>query len=241
MMSRLSGEFLKISSIPDAFLAECTTLATAPLTTQFRYNGVERIHEIVRSYANSALHNPPMLSAIANSSYAHPLGFEKLVLWDGVAGERIRLHIWRGDACQEASSDIHDHYWDFRSIVLRGWLTFSEYEVVTGDDSYSAYQMDPIGNGSHVLRFIGKQSLTLQRVVTLTVGGQYALSSNVLHATHTPHSCISLVAQSARRKDSNVVYRHLGPTQDIENSNVPLISMEALRGSLEELSRIGMC
>lgn len=65
--------------------------------------------------------------AVAENSYRHALGFTKLVLAGVSSKWQLRLHIWNNAARHE--EDLHNHRFDFSSLVLCGSLTNDTYEV----------------------------------------------------------------------------------------------------------------
>ncbi|MEM9092232.1 MAG: hypothetical protein AAGC93_26310, partial [Cyanobacteria bacterium P01_F01_bin.53] len=72
-----------------------------------------------------------ILAEISKNSCLHPNGFYRLVLWEGLRGERIRLHLWPADSvCVD--SDIHNHFWRFSSLVLFGKVRSETF--VPGDE-----------------------------------------------------------------------------------------------------------
>ena len=70
------------------------------------------------------------------SGYFHPVGFVKMTLYVGSKGQKLRLHFWGQKLMDGAYKEItggwepiHNHRWNFSSIVLSGGLHVREYEV----------------------------------------------------------------------------------------------------------------
>jgi hypothetical protein len=60
----------------------------------------------------------------------HPLGFSEIQLLK-FGPVRILIHIYGGDSGRE---DIHSHRWDFISVIVRGSLYESRYELEPGTE-----------------------------------------------------------------------------------------------------------
>lgn len=82
------------------------------------------------------LNNPELLSKVANRSYTHALGFDKIVLMDlrkdvpKVSQKtQLRLHIWNPEntGALPIVEALHEHSFDFVSTVLTGHLENQQF------------------------------------------------------------------------------------------------------------------
>lgn len=74
------------------------------------------------------------IANLASLMEVHPLGFEKYVLWDNpMNGTRARLHYWPQKDWPFES--IHDHRFNFCSVVVKGHYIHEEYLVKENQNS----------------------------------------------------------------------------------------------------------
>jgi hypothetical protein len=85
---------------------------------------------------NDVLDNPDLLQKVANRSYTHALGFDKIVLMDlrkdspNVSQKtQLRLHIWNPEntGALPIVEALHEHSFDFVSTVLTGHLENQQF------------------------------------------------------------------------------------------------------------------
>lgn len=92
--------------------------------------------ESVIQIITDVLNNPELLQKVANRSYTHALGFDKIVLMDlrkdvpNVAQKtQLRLHIWNPEntGALPIVEALHEHSFDFVSTVLTGHLENQQF------------------------------------------------------------------------------------------------------------------
>jgi len=85
---------------------------------------------------NDVLNNPELLQKVANRSYTHALGFDKIVLMDLrkdvpniTQKTQLRLHIWNPEntGALPIVEALHEHSFDFVSTVLTGHLENQQF------------------------------------------------------------------------------------------------------------------
>lgn len=85
---------------------------------------------------NDVLNNPELLHKVANRSYTHALGFDKIVLMDlrkdvpDISQKtQLRLHIWNPEntGALPIVEALHEHSFDFVSTVLTGHLENQQF------------------------------------------------------------------------------------------------------------------
>jgi len=162
---------------------------------------------LVRNLVGSILEDEEALLAIAQRSYPHPIGFDKLVLHDHSQGDprhhfKLRLHIyWRSP--QEVAAELnHLHRFEMASSPITGELTNHLYAVrwfegeggvVThpggaGGEvkrlyAYSGYERGP--DGTLRKRFLGCAGLERLESVTYVPGQSYVQSLEHAHYVET--------------------------------------------------------
>lgn len=92
--------------------------------------------EDVIQLINDVLNNPELLQKVANRSYTHALGFDKIVLMDLrkdvpniTQKTQLRLHIWNPEntGALPIVEALHEHSFDFVSTVLTGHLENQQF------------------------------------------------------------------------------------------------------------------
>lgn len=170
--------------------------------------------------------SPEELGRVASRSYAHDNGFTKIVLVSGrESGNALRMHVWPGGSADEGN--IHNHCWDFRSVVLSGQLEFEEFSVDRdGPVSAVHYAYAPSTDFEYELRPFGTTGLRSTTRGSRRVGELYDMSAETLHRTWgcAATTTVTLLAQGKhRRRHADVFVTRPGgvPT---EARNVPLTS-----------------
>jgi hypothetical protein len=122
------------------------------------------------------------LTLVASNSYRHRNGFDKIVLAaPGGSPLKLVLHVWP-DGGLTTSDNIHDHRWDFSSVVIRGMLRFELYEQDAEGENYAVMQYRPMaGVGCFELRRDGTTAVSVHAAVTMTVGSTYSWTRDRLH------------------------------------------------------------
>jgi hypothetical protein len=150
------------------------------------------------------------LADIAQYSYAHPNGFAKIVLLHSDQFQ-LRLHIWR-PGTTSVTENIHNHNWDFSSILLAGGYRYQEYTTQSQGTLFYAYGYRGYrswrGAPSYSLTPIGRQTLGCSFDAYLQAGSSYTLRADTLHRviSDPDRTTASLVLQGPEiRDDVNVL------------------------------------
>lgn len=158
----------------------------------FRRVAVSVLSEVIGGHADS-------LTRLAQSSYVHANGFEKLVCGAAAPeGAKIRLHVWSAAA---NDAQTHDHSWSFYSYILLGSISCTEYEVDAGMGTHSIYRVPNlrVHEAGVPLKCVQRNvSLRASSERTLTSGEGYGLTSNKLHRVVASRTsgALTLVLQS---------------------------------------------
>jgi len=122
------------------------------------------------------------LALVAGNSHRHRNGFDKIVL-AAPSGSPLKLvlHVWP-DGGLATSDNIHNHRWDFSSVVICGALRLELYEQDAEGENYAVMQYRPVaGVGRFELRRGGTTTVSVRAAVTMTVGSTYSWTRDRLH------------------------------------------------------------
>lgn len=179
------------------------------------------------------------LLRIAQASYRHPNGFDKIVLGSVGNKYKLRLHVWHWlDPSLGHSADVHDHFWNFSSLVLCGNVLSEVYRP--SDQRGTAmekFALLPRVSGAFALEFRGVEYLEQIRSDALTAGDVHSLSSAQLHRMHLiqPEYAATLVLQGDRERSNNFVYRTVDSTKSRETHVPRYFTPAEIRAKIEEL------
>lgn len=178
-------------------------------------------------------------AAVAARSYSHDNGFVKIVLTNEPAqSSSLRLHVW--PAGRVARSNVHNHCWDFDSLVLAGRLQFEEFvEDHSGPIPAFHYTYSPPSDLRYELNFVGRTALRRTSEGVRAAGASYHMASPDLHRTWacSPATTITLVARGPHSRDLANVYSTQSEPLELEVQNSP-IEPRVLRGYLTEVMEL---
>ncbi len=148
----------------------------------------------ITALLSSILAQGAQLDRIASNSYTHSNGFDVLTLLSSDSPSyKIRLHVWWPDHISQTSEHIHDHSWNFSSMILTGNYRFQIFDVSReGAETYHyrcgfpkegiGYRIDPLGKSRVRCCFDS----------IMQEGSAYSLSYDTLHRiTNVPGSLTS--------------------------------------------------
>lgn len=217
---------------------------------------------VVRDIVADILSNNEYLEEIAARSYPHPIGFDKLVLWQNADGAKMRLHVyWRSP--QELKTElIHLHKFLMASAPATGEIDNRIYHVTyaygwpspiptkkrgKGEEkkvhAYTGYERDEKGRLHK--RFICDVTLEDKGKKTYIPGQTYAQSLSDAHYVETNAEtghvnndvCSTVYVHGASLEDGErkvpVVFEEEKLSDD--DAIIPMIpnfTVERLRGSL---------
>jgi hypothetical protein len=172
---------------------------------------ISRLREInIENIFDEVFANEFALANISVNSTLHPNGFYKIVLWEGNTGERLRIHFWSDTSkgITPHESDIHDHFWEFSSLVLFG-AVYSELFIPTSDSigsDYLHFLLHDQSNQSYILEKIENSRLSCTEYRTFKKGSIYSLNESQLHRVQCENNTATLVLQGSRKNKNNHVY-----------------------------------
>lgn len=163
----------------------------------------------VRTLLAEISEDEELLVNSAKRSYSHANGFEKLVLgWTEKGGPKLRLHIWPDNATRDSTMHIHDHCWDFASIVLKGALVSHDFQAAGDDGTWFHYRCP--NNAVKADTELVSSGVRLKKVAIrhFNSGDAYEQNMRLLHwATPAlPTQTITLVLQGPHLRDNSNVF-----------------------------------
>ena len=153
------------------------------------------------------------------SSQRHDNGFDKIVLYRSPRTDiKLVLHLWDNRDGAAAQDNIHNHRWDFASVVLLGCLRSELYQVDPDGQPYaSAHYGSPGGGATYEFRTGTQIRASKHASIDLAPGSFYTWQNTVLHRAYGvgPGPVATMIVQSAPlRAHTTVLLRSERPTSD---------------------------
>jgi hypothetical protein len=181
----------------------------APRLSRMREDG--SLHSRIRAI----LRHRDLLAAVAERSYRHPNGFDKIVLAVGTAPKwKLRVHYWHDWSSQTMDPNIHNHRWNFASEVPLGSLEATYYDVAINEGGpLNAYRYySPEGGSSFAFLPAGRATAVVTSVDTYRAGDSYTLAYDSFHRVRvTQLPAATLVLQGPVRRGHTLVLRDDSP------------------------------
>ena len=129
--------------------------------------------------------DPARLIVAARASYRHRNGFDKIVLAAPPGSQlKLVLHLWRQDEVV-GRDHIHNHRWDFASVVLLGALQLELYKRDAEGATYIRMKYRKARSLNDGTRYrlepCGTMPVSAAASAILTVGSTYTWSARLLH------------------------------------------------------------
>ena len=145
-------------------------------------------------------------------AYTHPNGFYKISLGKSLGRKKIRLHVWPKSMDMKLyQQGIHDHPWEFSSVVIVGSVISRIYSVDSKGFSYYKHicRVDDVENFGHDIDYAREESLGMLMEIHLAQGSCYFERQDVLHQVlpgSTDTLTATLVVQSEPRGKETRLY-----------------------------------
>jgi hypothetical protein len=155
----------------------------------------------------SIIASPEAISACAQESHRHPLGFHKLMLINTSPLFELRAHVWWPGG-SPGVDHIHSHRSAFVTTVIRGGYDMQLFqEDQTGTPMAKYRDVARPGTGWH-LESVGMSCLRLLTCAQLRQGTSYALTPEALHRVVVPPDtlCITLLLRTASLGSTSQVF-----------------------------------
>ncbi|SNY95285.1 hypothetical protein [Flagellimonas pacifica] len=173
----------------------------------------------------NALNDKKTIERISKNLYVHQNGFHKYILYTSKSRKwRIRLHIW--DEMQFNNQDIHNHTFNFTSVVVQGGLKNLIFE---GDLKNSSpyhlyrYNIDNETNDSQVTSLEETKGLKLKQSIDIKKGDVYYQDASIIHKIEAAeYPTATLVLQESWIRNNSTIYRnHLSNHLISERKHAP--------------------
>ena len=126
---------------------------------------------------------------IDKKCFKHPFGFiqVKVIDFDSIPLESLRIHIWSNTRItQKPYYSVHNHSFDFKSLVLCGHIVNSKYSVQNVSDSENCIytvRYDDKNSTSKLLKTEEVVSCNVATKSVVSAGQFYVLKKDEFHST----------------------------------------------------------
>jgi hypothetical protein len=177
--------------------------ATLPaLMTQLKSEGM--LLELI----DYVLNNHKLAEYCAKASYAHPNGFQKLILMEcEKTGFLLRLHKWNNKTSNnDFISRPHCHMRDGWSVLMKGSLhdiRYCEADILSAEKLFKTNIYERHDAQSYIFKEAGSVNIVRLNESHFKRGDIYSLSHESIHQTKIKagHHCITVFLQSNRIRD----------------------------------------
>lgn len=151
------------------------------------------INEIAECFEqkNSKLLYPSLIKLLKTNNefifQKHPLGFKFLNLGSISESQDLRLHFWDSilDTPQDEDLQIHNHSFDFESVVLIGKIRNEIFQLTENEYSNSRlYEVKFVDNKSFLEKQKGNFEINIKTSEEIDEGNFYFLNRNEFHQSN---------------------------------------------------------
>ncbi len=157
----------------------------------------------------------------------HPLGFYSFSLGNVTDQIALRLHIWASDAkVQDDNLLIHNHTFNFKSLVLHGTIINNTYKVQESqfDDAGELFRVEYMEGSSMLTKLPGRYYLIPETTQVMQMGEYYSVESTEFHES----------INSSEQFSVTILYT------EIVSSDPPLVFSKVSKEDIIEFNRIEM-
>ncbi|MEP3345013.1 MAG: hypothetical protein ABJN34_13835 [Litoreibacter sp.] len=177
------------------------------------------------------------LAQIANRSYHHSNGFDKIVL-EETGFLALRLHVW-WKGFSNIDSDIHNHNFDFASWIILGRMQNTLFTEAENGLARTRYRYDIDGSLEYSMQPECDVHLKIQFISEHAVHSIYSIDHSVVHSgdPNIVEPTSTLVLQRSRPEMSNLIYR---AEEKAQESDVDAVSCSSFTSKevAEKLNRL---
>jgi hypothetical protein len=166
-------------------------------------------------------------------SYHHRNGFDRIVL---VKSEepayKLRLHLWWPEYTEQHIEAIHNHAWNFSSVVLTGAFQFQSYTLSPHEKGRQMYHYRAGTDSS--LTFQEKVNIACVYDAMIQAGCSYCFDHTVPHRViNAPNTVTStLILQGPNQKTYSDVFTEQ-PFGEQSRTAIPKLTGEELTTKLQ--------
>jgi hypothetical protein len=152
------------------------------------------------------LDDEELITKVARSSYRHPNGFDKIILYRNEIDGLIKVDVWWEE--DDGWGLIHNHRFDFASVVLDGQLQLRHFLTtkVTEENSHDVYRMTVPRAGGDLEP--SRRGILQTWEGAMPAGAAYDMECHMFHqaaGTAGMVTCTLVVQGAGRRTYSEVV------------------------------------
>ena len=176
---------------------------------------------------------------LACRSHIHDNGFVKLALFDSDDGRyRVRLHIWESSETSDQEANVHDHRYDFISLVVVGGLENVRWKLSDNGTEYKLFTYTPRNeDGVYNLKLVGRQCLSPEPTEVYAAGDSYLMMRDDLHIAQTMGNMrsITLCVQDRSNLKSQAQTLSISHPNEKTNISAPPLSVEVYRQTIRTI------
>ncbi len=216
----------------------------AHVATSTDSHAATRLRDLGKGVISCVLGSRDALDAVAQRSYSHPNGFQKIVLLPSCyPSAELRLHIWNS-WIRDEDCKIHNHAWNFSSLVLCGALENVTYEVGEGS-ALRAYRVEALSSANgwasanYTISDAGNIPASESLRVTMAEGTYYRQRAEVFHRV-APRTafCATLVAQEPFQSSGSFILTERGMPAAVETVPMTAATVAHLLSHIIEMRTI---
>lgn len=191
-------------------------------------------HGLLRRLLEEIVTDHESLTVVTARSFPHPNGFAKFVLAQSANGAKVRVHCWAERELYDA--DIHDHFWDYSSVLLTGVLRSDTFAVTDGE-AYHRYRLTRLGPHRYEQDYLGRCNAERTSSTRLEAGYVSSVRYRVLHTIAPADGgyAATLVCQGAPVASTNNIISKTPPATDHKIVVERPFTLADTRGRLREL------
>ena len=187
----------------------------------------------MRRFLEGILDDREAMSECAKRSFPHPLGFLKIVLVTFSNGSKLRLHVWPAERSCDISPDVHDHFWDFCSLILKGEMEFVDFALSESGDRFYHYRLLPTGPARYDQTYLGQSILSVDSVRRIRAGEFICVNRTTLHKAYpvVRGLCATILLQGPQESPCNNIYSNTyeeGADKIVGERPVSVVELEKL-------------
>jgi hypothetical protein len=162
------------------------------------------------------------ITACAERSFRHPLGFSKLTLVDALPLFNLRVHVWWPGAA-DGVDHVHNHRFSFVSGVVCGSYDMQLYEQDPAGSPVIEYRENVSPELGWRLDHVAATRIRPLTTIRLQPGTSYALPAETLHRVTVKRTvpCVTLFLQTAISRSTTQVFIRPGDPIPSQTSKVP--------------------
>lgn len=107
----------------------------------------------------------------------------------------LRLHIWHGALCDPRASRLHNHPWDFDSLIVSGKIGNVRYVRTTIGDPWMQNTIT-CGPGGCEVSVPKQVRLKQSYLETYTTGGKYSQLADEIHDTQPSNGTVTIIRRT---------------------------------------------